>query len=376
VYDESHQSYADEMFGIPSAIVPVSTSEGIIEVRHDNNLDGATTAITPIYDDDESMYKDALLLTFKEELLLEHPPSFCLMSRLRAPQDYSEKPPDSQQTSARNTLFTPSHPRVCERDTITMHTDTSGDATPEWTPFIRVSTKDSAMLNELGNSLQATLTVTNEVLTIARREFPKIEDTFASASNAVQSMVTQLVDANRAFHEVKLQLQAHTKAVNSSVQTLTTDIDKLRALHQNIRKEDFETSDYLDLFVDLASCMHHHLAKTHNPDGEDLMDFREFTRHAVDIIMKLDPSTCHDSKDWSGIFRDLLTTMHSQSKVESAQRSAERKLVGHIKEALDQIPHPTNPRVGPSNTNRNGNSHYRAKHNKEYQGNVRMQHCE
>lgn len=66
--------------------------------------------------------------------------------------------------------------------------------------------------------------------------------------------------------------------------------------------------------MDLASRMHHHLVKTHNVDGEDLMDFREFTRHAMDIVMKLNLSMHHDAKDWSGIFKNLLMTMHSQSK--------------------------------------------------------------
>ena len=151
------------------------------------------------------------------------------------------------------------------------------------------------------------LTVTNEILSVTCSKFPKIEDTFASTGDAVQNMVTQLVEVNRAFHEVKLQLQARTEVVNNSVNMLTMDIDNLCALHRNICKDDFKTSNYLELFVDLASCMHCHLVKTHNVDGEDLMDFRKFMRHSMDIVMKLDLSTHCDAKDWSGIFKELLT---------------------------------------------------------------------
>lgn len=69
-----------------------------------------------------------------------------------------------------------------------MHTNISGDATPEWTPSTRAPTKDSTRLNELGNNLQVMLAVMNEVLAVTHCKFLMIEDTFASASDAVQSM--------------------------------------------------------------------------------------------------------------------------------------------------------------------------------------------
>ena len=239
----------------------------------------------------------------------------------------------------------------------------SGDAVSQWTPFVRISEKDSVVLEEIGIKLEATLTVTNKILSVAHSEFPKIEDTFASAGDAIQNMVTQLVEANCTFCKVKLQLQARTEAVNNLVDMLTTDIDNLHVLHRNIRKDNFKTGDYLELFMDLASCMHCHLAKTHNADGKDLMDFCEFMRRSMDIVTKLDPSTHRDAKDWSGIFKELLTTMHSQTNAKSTQHGAERDLVGKVKEALDQIPRPICPHVGPSNANRNGNASYtHAKH--------------
>ena len=255
------------------------------------------------------------------------------MSRARAPPDYMA----SQWACAHNTSFIPTHPRAHKSDT-TLQTESSGNTVSQWTPFVCISEKDSVVLEEIGIKLEATLTVTNEILSVTRSKFPKIEDTFASAGDAVQNMVTQLVEANHTICEVKLQLQACTEAVNNSVNMLTTDIDNLRMLHRNIHKDDFETGDYLELFVDLASRMHCHLAKTHNADGEDLVDFCKFTRRSVDIVTKLDPSTHRDAKDWSGIFKELLTTMHSQTNAESAQHGTEHDLVGKVKEALDQIP--------------------------------------
>ena len=287
---DSYQSYTNKKFHVPGAGIAASLSESI-EDAFSAARDILSTVISLSMNDDPPKYKNASSMVYEEVELTKHSPFLCLMSNARAPPDYSARANDSRRSTTRNTTSTPSHYHRRDSDTLTMRSETPADVTPQWTPYVRVSEKDSDVLEEIRLKLHAMLTVTDGVLDVARKEFPRIEETIASTSDALQSLVSQLVDTSHAFREVKLQLQARTEAINNTVNTLTMDIDSLRALLRNIRSDDFETSDYLELFVNMASRVHLHMAKTHNPDGEDLMDFREFTRHAIEIVMKLDPST-------------------------------------------------------------------------------------
>src|SRR6266852_1846741 len=102
-----------------------------------------------------------------------------------------------------------------------------------WNPFVRVSEKDSEMLGDINWKLQEALAVTNGVLAVVRTEFLKIEETFSSACDGILKMMEQVVEANRSFCSVKMQLQARTKAVNDLMDMLTKDIDNLRTLQRN-----------------------------------------------------------------------------------------------------------------------------------------------
>ncbi len=328
----------------------------------DNDEDAATS---PIAMKGLSSYKNVMVMAREETERSERLTFHCLMSTSRAPPGYTANKNDNQRTPTSASTVTTGRPRA-----------QGSDANIPWNPFVRVSEKDSEMLGDINGKLQEALAVTNGVLAVARTEFPKIEETFSSACDGILKMTEQVVEANRSFRSVKTQLQARTEAVNDSMDTLTKDIDNLRALQRNIRKDDFETGDYLEMFCYLTSHMHAHLTKTHNKDGEDLMDFREFTRRSVDIVTKLDPNTRRDRKDWSGIFKDMLTTLRSDSSRESAQRQGEREMLNRVKKAVDEVPCPTQPRAGPSNADANGKGYHsygRRNPRGNYQGRMRGQ---
>ena len=221
----------------------------------------------------------------------------------------------------------------------------SAKESQHWTPYIRLVDNQNDVLVEINTKLRSTLEVADKTLEIVNYDLPRIEDSFTNTRDGIQRMAEQIVEANKSFRTVKHQIQARTEALNDSVNTLTSDIDKLRIFIKNIRDEDFESGEYYDIFSELTTQIITHLSKTHDSASEDLNEFRDLTWCANDIITKLDPIACKAHTDnWSTTFQDVLKSSRTEKDQKKSSRREDETMLGTIRETFDEIPDPANPR--------------------------------
>jgi hypothetical protein len=221
-----------------------------------------------------------------------------------------------------------------------------------WTPYVQLPEREWKILAEIDTKLSTTLETLNKSLEMAKGEFPQIEDSFVSMCDRIQWLAEQTIESNKAFRIVKHQLQARTEALNDNIESLTTDIDKLRILVRNIRNDDFDSGNYLDIFSKLATRITSHLSETHNSKGEDINKFHELTWHAVNIIMKLDPAARNAYMDlWSTQSKEISGTLRTEKNHKKLAHEKDNELLETIWSTLDKIPesstsreHTTKPR--------------------------------
>ena len=213
------------------------------------------------------------------------------------------------------------------------------------TPYIRLTDNQSDALAEIDTKLRSTLEIANKTLGIASVDLPQIEESFTTARDGIQRIAEQVVEANKSFRTTKHQIQARTEALNDNINSLTSHIDKLRVLVKNIRDDDFESGEYYNIFSELATRIFAHLAKTHDPSSQDLNEFRDLTWRTNDIISKLDPIArrAHVA-NWPTTFQNALTMSRTEKELKNTLRKRDDTALRTIRETLDEIPEPSNPR--------------------------------
>jgi chromosome segregation ATPase len=198
-----------------------------------------------------------------------------------------------------------------------------------WTPYVQLPEHESQILTEIDTKLSTTLETLNKSLEMAKGKFPQIKDSFVSMRDGIQRLAEQTIKLNKAFHIVKHQLQAHTEALNDNIESLTTDIDKLRILVRNIRNDNFDSGNYLDIFSELATRITSHLSETHNSKGEDINEFCELTWCAVNIITKLDPAA-RNAYLWSTQSKEISDALRTEKNHKKLACEKDNKLLETI----------------------------------------------